>query len=217
MLPAAFRHSRTLQMHSLGFLNRQPGTVLLYRAVCFCFFWFLYFISPFFQASIQHKAQFSFGGRLVKIQIRSAVLWRSVPGHLCALPHRRRGKSGHGLISFPSSSLSSYGSFRFCGGSHFLSLRFPHPVLQSFPYAGIVKELCNISSVLFQPLSVTAQDRCERKDFYCNLFVIFASSGEKFRLLYPTIFKIFAFRTKIWLRIWQRNFAFLLDIPQLIC
>ena len=117
-------------------------------------------------------------------------LRRSVPGHLCALPHRWRGKSCHGLISFPS-SLSSYGSFRFCGGSHFLSLRFPHPVLQSFPYAGIVKELCNISSGLFQPLSVTAQDRCERKDFYCNLFVIFTSAGEKFRPLYPTSFKFF--------------------------
>ena len=72
-------------------------------------------------------------------------LRRSVPGHLCALPHRWRGQSRHGLISFPSSSLSSYGPFRFCGGSHFLSLRFPHPVLQSFPYADIVKELCNIS------------------------------------------------------------------------
>ena len=68
----------------------------------------------------------------------------AVPGHLCGPAHRWRGKSCHGLISFPS-SLSSYGSFRFCGGSHFLSLRFPHPVLQSFPYAGIVKELCNIS------------------------------------------------------------------------
>ena len=77
MLPAAFRHSGMLQMHSLGFLNRQPGTVLLYRAVCFCFFWFLCSISPFFQASIQHKAQLPFGERLVKIQIRSAVLYCS--------------------------------------------------------------------------------------------------------------------------------------------
>ena len=47
------------------------------RAVCFCFFWFLCSISPFFQASIQHKAQLPFWERLVKIQIRSAVLYCS--------------------------------------------------------------------------------------------------------------------------------------------
>lgn len=37
-------------------------------------------------------------------------LRRSVPGHLCALPHRRRGKSGHGLILFlvfPRNSFTS--------------------------------------------------------------------------------------------------------------